>query len=99
MEKKNFIRKKENFVCQHCGKRVIGNGYTDHCPYCLWGRHLDEEIPGDRSSPCRGLMKPEYAVYQKGEIVIYYKCLSCGHKFQVKAGRNDDYGKITEIMR
>ncbi len=89
----------EDFVCENCGERVKGNGYTDHCPKCLWGKHMDEETPGDRASGCRGLMKPEYSIYEKGEKVIYYKCLSCGHKFRVRAGEKDDCGKIEEIMR
>ncbi len=81
---KNFIRKIENFVCEKCGEKVIGDGYTDHCP---------------RESGCKGLMKPEYAEYIGGKTRIYYKCLSCGHKFVVRVGKNDDYGKIAEIMR
>ncbi len=96
---KNFIRKIENFVCEKCGEKVIGDGYTDHCPACLWGKHMDEETPGDRESGCKGLMKPEYAEYIGGKTRIYYKCLSCGHKFVVRVGKNDDYGKIAEIMR
>jgi ribosomal protein L37AE/L43A len=97
--KKNFIKKIENFKCENCGERVIGDGYTDHCPRCLWGRHMDEEVPGDRASGCKGLMKPEYAEYVSGQRKIHYKCLSCGHKFVVREGKNDDCGKITEIMR
>jgi Zn finger protein HypA/HybF involved in hydrogenase expression len=36
---KNFVRRKENFICEACGKKVTGDGYTDHCPACLWGKH------------------------------------------------------------
>ena len=92
-------KKIENFVCEVCGERVIGDGYTDHCPKCLWGKHMDEEVPGDRESGCKGLMKPEYTEYVSGQTKIHYKCQSCGHKFVVRIGKNDDCGKITEIMR
>ncbi|MFA5023297.1 MAG: RNHCP domain-containing protein, partial [Candidatus Paceibacterota bacterium] len=31
----NFKRQIEDFVCEHCGEKVVGNGYTNHCPRCL----------------------------------------------------------------
>ena len=54
---KQFQRKKENFVCEHCGQEVIGNGYTNHCPSCLHSKHVDIN-PGDRAETCGGLMEP-----------------------------------------
>ncbi|OGL52219.1 hypothetical protein A3K55_00195, partial [Candidatus Shapirobacteria bacterium RBG_13_44_7] len=70
---KNFIRKKENFGCEVCGKEVAGDGYTDHCEACLWGKHVDREIPGDRASECQGLMEPIRVIWEKGEYKIFYK--------------------------
>ncbi len=90
MKRKNFIRKKEDFECLKCGRQVIGDGYTDHCPGCLWGKHVDREIPGDRVSDCGGLLEPVGASYEKGEFRVYYKCEKCSHKFVVKEGKNDD---------
>ena len=52
-----FNRKKENFVCENCGEKVEGNGYTNHCPNCLWSKHVDIN-PGDRAETCHGLLKP-----------------------------------------
>ena len=75
----------ENFVCEVCGEKVIGNGTTDHCNKCLWGKHVDEEIPGDRASMCRGLMRPIRSEYKEGEFRIFYKCEKCNHKFWVDA--------------
>lgn len=95
---KNFIRKKEDFVCEHCGEKVIGNGYTDHCPRCLWGKHVDRETPGDRDSDCRGLMEPQRVLYEKGKYKIRYKCTKCNHEFGVRSGENDDQELLVNMV-
>ena len=79
----------ESFKCMNCGKEVVGDGYTDHCPRCLWGKHVDEVIPGDRKSGCKGLMEPVWVDRARGEDKIVYKCLKCGHKFRVRLAEND----------
>ena len=58
MTARSFQRRIENFVCEHCGEKVIGDGYTNHCPKCLWSKHVDVN-PGDRMAHCGGMMKPE----------------------------------------
>lgn len=75
----------EDFVCKVCGEKVVGDGYTDHCPKCLWGRHVDEMTPGDRSSDCGGLMRPIRTIYQADKFKILYKCEKCNHEFLVRA--------------
>jgi len=95
---RNFIRRKENFVCEVCGKKVKGDGYTDHCDACLWGRHVDGDVPGDRASDCGGLMRPMGAVYEKGRFRIHYKCEGCGREFWVRSGKNDDREKLMELV-
>jgi len=95
---KNFVRVKEDFVCLRCSEKVRGDGYTDHCPKCLWGKHVDETIPGDRKSRCRGLMRPVMASYEKGEIKLNYKCEKCKHEFWVKSAKNDDREKLLEMV-
>lgn len=97
MKMKNFIRKKEDFVCENCGKKVVGDGYTDHCPECLWGKHVDKKIPGDRKSGCGGMMKPVSSVYEKGSFKISYKCEKCKHTFQVKEGRRDNRESMVKL--
>ena len=54
---KRFNRRIEDFTCEHCGTEVHGNGYTNHCPNCLWSKHVDIN-PGDRAADCGGLMEP-----------------------------------------
>jgi len=61
-------KRKENFICRHCGAIVEGNGYTDHCPHCLWSQHRDIN-PGDRKEKCHGLMKP-VGVEIKKDIIL-----------------------------
>ena len=36
---RNFQRHVEDFECEHCGAFVEGDGYTNHCPACLWCKH------------------------------------------------------------
>jgi len=73
-----FIKNKENFICENCSAEVIGNGYTNHCPKCLWSKHVDVE-PGDRAATCAGLMKPISAEQSGGEWDIVHECVKCGH--------------------
>jgi hypothetical protein len=95
---KNFIRVKENFVCDNCGFEMTGDGYTDHCPKCLWGKHVDEVVPGDRASECKGLMEPTRVMYEKGDLKINYRCMKCNHEFRVRSGEGDDREKLLELV-
>jgi hypothetical protein len=88
-ETRRFSRREEDFVCENCGARVSGSGYTDHCPECLFSRHVDNN-PGDRKSSCRGMMEPTNAVMERGYFIIYYRCLKCGMEKRVKAAQNDN---------
>lgn len=68
------------FVCAQCGQSVqaLTNGsYRNHCPSCLWSLHVDE-APGDRASPCRGLMEPVGMTKSKKHLQIVHRCLRCG---------------------
>ena len=95
MENKRFTKNDSGFICGHCKKEVPPLGYTsrNHCPYCLWSRHLDEN-PGDRASECKGLMEPVSAVpdAKKGYIIIH-KCTECGAIRRNKAA----YGPKAEV--
>ena len=97
MEEKKFQRSKEDFVCEHCGAYVHGNGYTDHCPYCLWSKHVDIN-PGDRKSKCGGLMKPIAAEPKGDGYLIYYQCLKCGRISRVKSAPNDNFEEILKLV-
>lgn len=76
-ESKKFRRLKENFLCEVCSYNVIGNGYTNHCPKCLYSKHVDI-FPGDRSETCKGLMKPiGREEHPKKGSVIHHLCERC----------------------
>lgn len=74
-----FIKRVENFTCEKCGTQVIGDGYTNHCPACLWSKHVDIH-PGDRAANCGGLMKPIQAMQEKNEYRVLHRCTVCGHE-------------------
>ena len=95
---KKFTKKVENFICENCGKSVMGNGYTNHCPFCLYSKHVDIN-PGDRSCTCGGLMKPIEIQQKNGEFVILHKCTKCGLERKNKVQENDDINKIIEISK
>jgi len=96
-KRKNFIRVKESFTCEHCGTRVEGNGYTNHCPRCLYSKHVDLETPGDRLNPCRGLMEPIGIEVKKGEYIIIHKCTKCGEIKKNKAAPGDNFEAILKL--
>ena len=91
-----FKRKKEDFVCDNCGIEVRGSGYTNHCPKCLYSKHVDI-FPGDRAETCNGLMRPISAQESGGEWSITHKCLKCGKIQKNKISKDDDFGKVVEI--
>lgn len=86
---KKFQRKVEDFICEVCAARVNGNGYTNHCPNCLWSKHVDVN-PGDRQNPCRGLMEPIGLDQKSGEFVIIHKCQRCGKTKRNKVSSVDN---------
>lgn len=96
MERKNFIKKIENFYCGHCNAKITGNGYTNHCPKCLWSKHVDI-IPGDRASDCGGLMKPLEIGKKHGEFIILHKCVECGYIKKNVASLDDDFNQLIKL--
>ena len=94
MEK--FKRTIEDFVCGHCGTKVKGNGYTNHCPKCLWSKHVDN-YPGDRDNPCGGLMEPVGLELTKGVYTILHKCQTCGANAKCKSSPEDDINALTSL--
>jgi hypothetical protein len=46
---RRFQRTIEDFECERCRMLVTGSGFTNHCPACLWSKHVDVH-PGDRQA-------------------------------------------------
>ncbi|MEK7584730.1 MAG: RNHCP domain-containing protein [Patescibacteria group bacterium] len=76
---KAFARRVEDFECEHCGSAVSGDGYTNHCPVCLWSKHVDVH-PGDRAAHCGGMMEPAQVVSKGSSFRILHRCALCGHE-------------------
>ncbi|HYZ91358.1 MAG TPA: RNHCP domain-containing protein [Actinomycetota bacterium] len=75
-------RAPESFRCRQCGLDVgmqaIGTAHRNHCPNCLWSRHLDDDVPGDRDARCGSSMEPiAISVRGDGEWVIVHRCRGC----------------------
>ena len=95
---KKFQKKIEDFACDNCGEFNKGDGYTDHCFFCLWSKHVDIN-PGDRKSNCGGLLRPIGAEVKKEIYIIHYVCESCGFKHQVRSSKNDNNEEVQKLLR
>lgn len=91
------------FICMKCGEEILpltNGSYRNHCPRCLYSKHVDQ-IPGDRSHPCKGLMQPiAIRFHSKKGYQVVHKCTRCGEIKVNKAAQDtvqpDD---IDELMR
>lgn len=85
---------RESFKCRHCrtfvGPTISGGRHRNHCPICLYSRHVDDRTPGDRASGCRSLMAPIGVFHRrKGEQVILHRCLGCGVERHCRVAADD----------
>jgi len=93
------------FPCVHC-KRYIptsreasGVNNRNHCPWCLYSRHMDSNTPGDRLAECHSKMTPigftlkrtpkKYGRSIQGELMLVHRCLGCG-KISINRISGDD---------
>lgn len=93
-----FKRNIENFTCEHCGAEIVGNGYTNHCPKCLWSKHVDIH-PGDREAECKGMMKPTSIEGKEGEWVIVHTCEKCRYQKRNKIAEGDEMESVFEVSK
>jgi hypothetical protein len=89
-----FGDKSASFKCRHCHNYVNAEPFVsgvqnrNHCPYCLWSRHLDLYKAGDRLAACKGQMEPvgltlkrtrkKYVGPASGELMLIHRCVECG---------------------
>jgi hypothetical protein len=113
-----FERERErrfgDFDCRHCQRRVSadarhsGVNHRNHCPYCLWSRHMDLHAPGDRLSACKGGMRPiglafkhrhkRYASAQPGELMLVHRCVACGAVSLNRTAADDTPALLWEVF-
>lgn len=97
---KKFTHCDESFICENCHKKVEKLVYTsrDHCPYCLYSKHVDI-MPGDRSNECKGLLKPIGIEKFKNTFKIIYKCEKCFKIHKNIMAKDDNMDYIIELSR
>lgn len=98
MKTRRFQRRTEDFVCEKCSTPVMGRGYTNHCPRCLWSKHVDVN-PGDRAQRCLGLMEPIRIEVVGGQYRIVHRCLKCNETRNNRADENDNFDAVLAIAR
>lgn len=91
----------EGFKCQNCGEFVTysapGTKNRNHCPYCLYSLHVDNEI-GDRKGVCKGLMEPIGKILKRdGEEVIIHKCVKCALVRKNRIAGDDDFALVENL--
>lgn len=95
---KKFYMLDEEFICENCHKKVEKLNYTarDHCPYCLYSKHVDI-FPGDRKNNCKGLLKPIDIEKYKNTYKLIYKCSKCNKIHKNIVAIDDEFNKIIEL--
>ena len=92
----------EGFLCGHCGVTVkpvlYGGSYRNHCPQCLYSKHVDTGTPGDRANTCQGLMAPVGVFTRKnGEHVLVHRCEVCQFERYNRIAGDDDFNLVTNL--
>src|SRR3989344_2603782 len=98
MNTPRFQRRPENFVCEHCWTSVVGDGYTNHCPKCLWSKHVDIN-PGDRADSCEGLMEPVALEGDSAEYRVVHRCIKCGIERKNIVAEGDESNAMVAIAQ
>jgi len=93
-----------SFRCVHCKAEIPtaapGTTHRNHCPLCLWSRHVDESI-GDRKSKCLSSMEPMGLVFKNtgAVIMVVHKCLGCGKISKNRIAADDNSFVILTLIR
>lgn len=93
--KRRLADGRESFKCGHCrafvGPTISGGRHRNHCPLCLFSRHVDDRRPGDRASRCRSLMAPVGTFHRpNGEQVLLHRCRGCGLERHCRVAADDN---------
>ncbi len=103
----------DGFTCTHCHGYVCaaaglsGVRHRNHCPYCLWSRHLDLSVAGDRLSACKAPMQPVGLTFKRcrkrygggrGELMLIHACVECGRVSINRLAADDDASRIMEVF-
>jgi len=100
--------------CIHCERDIplsveIGTAHRNHCPFCLWSRHVDLEESGDRQSECQGEMQPigltfkkegidKFGLPRQGELMLVHRCAGCGKVSINRIAGDDNSQAILDLL-
>jgi hypothetical protein len=98
-------------VCQNYVSAAVmfaGVQHRNHCPYCLWSKHLDLHQSGDRMAICKAGMRPvaltlkqapkKYALSTPGELMIVHQCQGCEKISINRIAADDDPERILAVL-
>ncbi len=104
----------DGFFCVHCNQWIplaesVGTKNRNHCPFCLWSKHVDLEESGDRNSNCEGMMEPIGLVFKNegfdkfgnkkiGELMLVHECQKCGRVSINRIAGDDDAREIMNVF-
>ena len=97
------LNRAESFRCQHCSATVpllvLGSENRNHCPLCLWSRHVDNAI-GDRAATCLASMEPLGLTLKKGggELMLVHRCCGCGKISKNRVAGDDNSVAILNLF-
>ncbi len=111
---KQRARSLTEFRCVQCGQVVStsrecsGVNNRNHCPACLWSRHVDHLKAGDRKSTCRSRMEPlgltlkhtfkRYGEEEQGELMLIHRCAGCGKISINRVAADDNAARIYDLF-
>ncbi|MDR0449581.1 MAG: RNHCP domain-containing protein [Rickettsiales bacterium] len=95
---KTFQKRVEDFTCGNCGAAIRGDGYTNHCPECLWSKDVDIN-PGDRAGTCGGMMEPVGVETAADNWTIIHKCQKCGKTRRNKSAPADSTDEMIKVQK
>jgi len=118
-EKKNaklyHKHREKGFTCVQCGfpvsveRELSGVNNRNHCPRCLFSRHVDEKTAGDRKATCMSRMEPvgltlkqahkRYGEEEQGELMLIHQCKGCGKISINRVAADDDAAFIYQLFK
>jgi predicted RNA-binding Zn-ribbon protein involved in translation (DUF1610 family) len=105
----------KQFRCVNCGslvsadRELAGINNRNHCPNCLWSKHVDLYKAGDRKATCGARMQPigltvkkthkKYAANEIGELMLIHRCTGCDKISINRIAPDDSTGMLIALYR
>ena len=112
-QKSESYQRQVGFVCLNCGHAVpsqeiySGVKNRNHCPYCLFSRHVDLFQAGDRLCACRAAMRAIGLTLKKerkkygsamGELMLVHQCVGCQSIAINRIAADDDSQGMLDLL-